>query len=149
MTDSKVEHQRVHEFVKWILNIGDGRTVTDDGDRLIQIPKDLLLQKGDDPRETIVRSMYPDLLNNYREGDFLQERAILCPRNETVDQINDYIMSHIQEIEVTYLSCDSVCNASINGMEHMYPTEFVNTLKFPGVPNHELKLKVRLPVMLL
>jgi hypothetical protein len=55
-TDSKVEHQRVHEFAKWILNIGDGKTITDDGDELIQIPKDLMLQKGDDPRETIVRS---------------------------------------------------------------------------------------------
>jgi hypothetical protein len=58
-------------------------------------------------------------------------------------------MSHIQEVEVTYLSCDSVCNASINNMEHMYPMEFLNTLKFPGIPNHELKLKVVLPVMLL
>jgi ATP-dependent DNA helicase PIF1 len=35
------------------------------------------------------------------------------------------------------------------GMEHMYTKEFLNTLKFPGMPNHELKLKVGLPVMLL
>jgi hypothetical protein len=87
------------------------------------------------------------LLKNYRERDF--ERAILCPRNEMVDQINDYIMSHIQEAEVTYLNCDSICNASINGMEHMYPMEFLNTLKFSGVPNQELKLKVGLPVIFL
>jgi hypothetical protein len=89
------------------------------------------------------------LLNNYKEKNFLQERAILCPRNEIVDQINDYIKSHIQEVEVTYLSYDSVCNTSIDDMEHMYPTEFFNTLKFPGMPNHELNLKVGLPVMLL
>jgi hypothetical protein len=147
MADSKVDHQQVHKFAEWILNIGDGKIVIDDGDELIQIPKDLLLQKGDDPREIIVRSMYPDLLKNYRERDF--ERAILCPRNEMVDQINDYIMSHIQKAEVTYLSCDSICNTSINVMEHMYPMEFLNTLKFSGVPNHELKLKVGLPVIFL
>jgi hypothetical protein len=92
MSDNKLEHQQVHEFVKLILNIGEGKTVTDDGDEFIQIPNDLLLQKGDDPRETIARSTYPNLLNNYKERNFLQERAILCPRNETVDQINDYII---------------------------------------------------------
>jgi hypothetical protein len=27
--------------------------------------------------------------------------------------------------------------------------EFLNTLKFPGIPDHELKLKVGLPVVLL
>jgi hypothetical protein len=92
MSDNKLEHQQVHEFVKLILNIGEGKTVTDDGDEFIQIPNDLLLQKGDDHRETIARSTYPNLLNNYKERNFLQERAILCPRNETVDQINDYII---------------------------------------------------------
>jgi ATP-dependent DNA helicase PIF1 len=90
-------------------------------------------------------------VTSYTAGErkFLEERAILCPRNETVDQINEYIMNQIQGEEVTYLRCDSVCNASTNDMEHMYPTEFLNTLKFSGIPNHELKLKVGLPVMLL
>jgi ATP-dependent DNA helicase PIF1 len=34
-------------------------------------------------------------------------------------------------------------------MENMCPTEFLNNLKFPGIPDHQLKLKVGLPVMLL
>ena len=50
---------------------------------------------------------------------------------------------------MTYLSCDSVCATTTKGMEHMYTKEFLNTLRFPGMPNHELKLKVGLPVMLL
>ena len=58
-------------------------------------------------------------------------------------------MSQIKGEEVTYLSCDSVCAATTKGMEHMYTKEFLNTLRFPGMPNHELKLKVGLPVMLL
>jgi ATP-dependent DNA helicase PIF1 len=31
----------------------------------------------------------------------------------------------------------------------MCPTEFLNNWKFPGIPDHELKLKVGLAVMLL
>jgi ATP-dependent exoDNAse (exonuclease V) alpha subunit len=34
-------------------------------------------------------------------------------------------------------------------MEMHYPTEFLNTLNHPGIPDHWLKLKVGLPMMLL
>jgi hypothetical protein len=51
--------------------------------------------------------------------------------------------------EITCKNCDSVCETSTGGVDGLYPTEFLNTLKFLGIPNHELKLKVGLPVMLL
>ena len=53
--------------------------------------------------------------------------------------------------EETYLSADSLCKASSNILDQdvMYPTEFLNSLKFPGILNHKLKLKVGLPIMLL
>jgi hypothetical protein len=151
MSNEPLEKQKVAEFAKWILHIGDGASASDEGEEWVKIPSDILLQKGQDPKETIVKSIYPNLLDNYREREFLEERAILCPRNETVQEINEYIMNQIQREEMTYLSCDTVCKAMTNNssMEHMYPTEFLNTLKFPGIPNHELKLKVGLPVMLL
>jgi hypothetical protein len=107
------------------------------------------LEKGNDPRETIVNSTYPDLLSNYKERAFLQERAILCPKNDTVQEINEYIMDQVSGEEMIYRSCDSVWNASVDGTDELYPTEFLNTLKFPGIPDHELKLKVGVPVMLL
>jgi ATP-dependent DNA helicase PIF1 len=50
---------------------------------------------------------------------------------------------------VTYLSSGYVCSALTNGLDSLYPMEFLNTLKFPGIPDHELKLKVGLPVVLL
>jgi hypothetical protein len=116
---------------------------------LIQIPSDILLEKRSDPKETNVNSMHPNMLSNHRERTFLQERAILCPRNEIVKEINEYIMEKLNGEEMTYRSCDSVCSASIDGTNELYPTQFLNTLKFPGIPDHELRLKVGLPVMLL
>jgi hypothetical protein len=149
MFDNIEEKKQLHDLVEWILNIGDGKTTSNDGDYLIKIPEDLLLEKGDDSRETIINNTYPDLLNNYKERSFLQERAILCARNETVQEINDYIMTKLSGEEITCKSCDSVCETSTGGVNGLYPTEFLNTLKFLGIPNHELKLKVGLPVMLL
>jgi len=127
------QQQEVKEFAEWILNIGDGITKSDEGDEWIQIPSDLMLDKEDEPKETIVKSTYPDLFTNYLDPKYLEERAILCPRNETVEEIND-IMSQIEGEEVTYHSSDNVCKASTSSsMEHMYPTEFLNSLKFPRI----------------
>jgi ATP-dependent DNA helicase PIF1 len=132
----------VQDFAKWILDIEDGKTSSDEGEELVQIPDDILLEKGEDPKETIVNNTYPDLLSNYKERTFLQERAILYPRNEIVQEINDYIMDMISGEEMTYRSCDSVCDASIYGTNEMYPIEFLNTLKFPGIPDHELRSRL-------
>jgi hypothetical protein len=142
------EKKRLKDFTEWILCIGDGKTSPDEGEEWIDIPNDILLEKGDDPRETIVNNTYPDLLCNYKETAFLQERAILCPRNETVQEINEYIMDKLSGEEMIYRSCDSVCDTT-DDTNDLYPTEFLNTLKFPGIPDHELRIKVGLPVMLL
>nr|GFB84396.1 hypothetical protein [Tanacetum cinerariifolium] len=48
-------------------------------------------------------------------------------------------------------SADIICSTTENleEMQTIYPTKFLNTLKFLGVLNHNLKLKVGAPVMLL
>jgi hypothetical protein len=84
ISNNMEERKQLKDFVEWVLRIGDGKLASDDGEELIQIPNDILLQGGDDPKQTIINNTYPDLLHNYREMLFLQERAILCPRNETI-----------------------------------------------------------------
>ncbi|TMW80132.1 hypothetical protein EJD97_023695 [Solanum chilense] len=51
----------------------------------------------------------------------------------------------------TYYSLDNVCKASVNTNKEdiLYPAEFLNNLRFPGIPNHDIQLKVGIPVMLL
>jgi ATP-dependent DNA helicase PIF1 len=151
LSDDPLQKQKVAEFAEWILQIGDGKTATDEGEDWIKIPKDLMLQRGKNVKEEIVQNIYPNLLQRYRERDFLEERAILCARNETVREINEHIMTQIQGEEVIYRSLDTVCKTTTSNsrVENMCPTEFLNNLKFPGIPDHQLKLKVGLPVMLL
>ena len=63
-----------------------------------------------------------------------------------VPEVNSYIMSRIDEEEVIYRSSDAVCKAMSNTEDgdQLYAnvTEFLNSLKFPGTPDHILVLKV-------
>jgi hypothetical protein len=43
MVDNQNEQEKMKEFAEWILNIGDGKTTSDDGEEMIEIPDDLLL----------------------------------------------------------------------------------------------------------
>ena len=68
-----------------------------------------------------------------------------------VYELNDTIMKMIQGEGRTYFSFDNVCKASVNTNDEdlLYTTKFLNSLRFPGIPNHEVQLKVGTPVMLL
>ena len=60
-------------------------------------------------------------------------------------------MKMIPGEERTYYSSDNVCKASVNTNKEdiLYPTEFLNNLRFPGIPNHDMQLTVGIPIMLL
>ena len=83
--------------------------------------------------------------------EYLKERAILTPKNETVNEINQYMLQFVPGEKNHYLSLDSICKASSNipDQDNLYPVEFLNTLEFPGIPNHKIELKEGVPIMLL
>ena len=140
-----------NNFAEWILKLGNGELGEVDSQSNIVIPSDLLIDIGDDSIQSIVTATYPNLHNNYANGKYLEERSILAPTNDVVNEINYYIIDLLASNEETYLSVDSICKASryIQNEDVLYPVEFLNSLKFPGIPNHRLRLKVGLPVMLL
>ncbi|XP_023905994.1 uncharacterized protein LOC112017774 [Quercus suber] len=98
-----------------------------------------------------MNATYPDFQTKFNDSKYLEERAILAPTNDVVEDINDYMIDLINVDEETYLSVDSICKASTNILDQdvMYPTELLNSLKYPSIPNHKLRLKVGLPIMLL
>ena len=63
-----------------------------------------------------------------------------------VNELNLKIQHLLPGDLVSYKSIDTVCDATeaVN-----YPTEFLNSLDLPGMPPHNLQLKVGSPVILL
>jgi hypothetical protein len=61
MTDNDIEKKRIAQFADWIFNIDKGTTTSSEGEDWIKIPSDILLKKGNDPKETLVESIYPNL----------------------------------------------------------------------------------------
>ncbi|KAK2381974.1 ATP-dependent DNA helicase PIF1 [Trifolium repens] len=79
------------------------------------------------------------------------ERAILAPTLEVVEEINDYVLSLIPGDFKEYLSCDTVLKIDGSStIDHRWiTTEFLNDIKCSGLPNHRLIIKGAVPIMLL
>uniref|UniRef100_A0A2N9HI08 ATP-dependent DNA helicase n=1 Tax=Fagus sylvatica TaxID=28930 RepID=A0A2N9HI08_FAGSY len=137
--------------LEWILTLGNGEVDEVDNHSNVVIPSDLLIDAGDHPIHSIVIATYPDLHNKYIDGKYLEERSILAPTNDIVNEINDFMIDLLSPETETYFSADSICKSSsyIQNEDVLYPVEFLNSLKFPGIPNHKLRLAVGLPIMLL
>ncbi|KAH9605454.1 hypothetical protein KSS87_001661 [Heliosperma pusillum] len=114
----------IKKFSEWILEIGDGLAGGDNtGEVELQFPLDLLIE---------------------------DERAILAPTHEIVDEVNDYVLSLIDKDERIYLSSDEVSKDDTSiGERDLHSTEFLNSIKCSGLPNHQLRLKIGAMVMLL
>ncbi|XP_057719705.1 uncharacterized protein LOC130934133 [Arachis stenosperma] len=90
-------------------------------------------------------------LRNFDDTDFFQDRAILALTVEIVEAINDHIVQLLPGTEKEYLSADSICgsDAYCNVDVDWINTEFLNQIKCSGLPNHLLKLKKGVPIILL
>jgi len=84
------------------------------------------------------------------------QRNILAPKNTDVDEVNNAILESLFDELHTYLSANSLTpteeGASVTAgvsMDSLYSVEFLNTLQFSGIANHELELKVGVPILLL
>ncbi|KAI3510469.1 hypothetical protein L1887_17487 [Cichorium endivia] len=148
---SLIEETRL--FANWLLDIGEGKLGgSNDGDAIIDIPHDLLITQSSDPIGSLIEFVYPSFLEEFNNPNYFQDRAILAPKNDVVQQINERLLSLFPGEEKEYLSSDSLCqseflNDTFN--EELYSPDVLNGLKLSGLPNHKLLLKVDVPVMLL
>ncbi|KAH1154189.1 hypothetical protein GYH30_049719 [Glycine max] len=90
------DQEEIMTFAQWIIDIGDGIIGHDnDGYATIEISHELLITEYNDPIHSIVSSTFLDLCHHHNDREYFQFRAILASTNETVQQVNDYILALI------------------------------------------------------
>ncbi len=153
--------EKQREFAKWVLNVGNGNLLAiaeEEGvdPDWIKIPSHMRLPTEDCSLRGLIRTIYPDHRCHSGDAMYLMQRSILAPKNTDVDEINNAILESLFEESHTYLSANSLTpteeGASVAAgvsMDSFYLVEFLNTLQFNGTANHELELKVGVPILLL
>ena len=76
----------------------------------------------------------------------MRQRAILAPRNDSIDKINIQLLQLLPGIAGSFLSIDTLLEKD---EAIRYPTEFLNSLQPSGMPPHNLILKPGAPIILL
>ena len=82
---------------------------------------------------------------NRKNHKWLSERVIVTAKNKDVDDFNFVIQNQIIGTLHSFKSIDCVTNKD---KVTNYPSEFLNSLDVPGLPPHNLQLKVGLVVMM-
>ncbi|XP_066373981.1 uncharacterized protein [Miscanthus floridulus] len=150
---SEPQRQKLQEFAKWLLQVGEGTVPSsspiDQTDASwITIPEYLLLPLEFRNLEGLISFVY-DTSDSSEPAAYLCERAILAPTNEIAAEINSHMIAKLTTEEMSYYSSDTIDDDTNNRatLEALYPTEFLNTLRLSGLPDHHLRLKIGVPVV--
>ena len=132
------------EFAQFLLHTGDGNIDINQsvGPFKIALPEHLLLHSNN--LADLCQFVFTQLEDNYTNASWLCSRAIICPTNADVGEVNNFMIKHFPGELKEYKSSDSVAEN-----EHQYPIEFLNSLTPSGLPPHHLLLKKHASIMLL
>jgi ATP-dependent exoDNAse (exonuclease V) alpha subunit len=138
-----------HLFAQWLLDIGHGRTTSDENtSSSITIPQLMRSTSEND----LIQRVYGDMINqpHIPPADFFHDRVILAPRNDDIRRLNNTILDSLYGEEKTYTSADSY---TIDGpdvvVNQNIPVEFLHSLDASGLPVAHLRIKLGCPVILL
>lgn len=131
-------------FSKQLLDIGNGEVELYQDTQYIKLPDNFCTVV--ETKNELIQNVFPDIINNYLDHDWLYNRAILAARNVDVDEINFQIQQLLPSDSMSFKSIDTVVyeNEAVN-----FPIEFLNSLDLPGMPPHNLQLKIGSPIILL
>ena len=121
----------VSEFLILLLKVGEG-TQPEDVNQMIHIDDKLVVPGGN--ISDFVASVYGIIHESYADCDYIGQRIIMCPKNDTCDLINYNVINQLPGEGTTLLSVDSVEGSpSVN-----FLTEYLNSITPNGMPPHHL-----------
>ena len=127
-----------NDFSKYLLKIGEGTepTFNSNEDDLIKLPDEICMNLSN-PSE-LINYIYDDLSENYSDTKYIIDRAILATTNKICDNLNEEVLKLLPTEHKVYYSADSTISENEISL---YPSEYLNTLTFTGLPPHKLHLK--------
>nr|GEW80509.1 nucleic acid-binding, OB-fold protein [Tanacetum cinerariifolium] len=105
------ERNLTSSFASWLVDIGDGKTSEPDQEDLentnwIDIPLTYCLPDDEQCLLKLIDFIYDQMTLRTPYAITLQEKANLCPKNETADIINSKVLEMVQGETTTHLSHD-------------------------------------------
>ncbi|XP_015954271.1 uncharacterized protein LOC107478650 [Arachis duranensis] len=147
-----IHNVQLEKFADWLLQIGDGLFGDSiDGESVIRIPDNLLLNIESPGLHDLVLFVYPDILLHTSSVDYFKDMSILAPTLDIVTKVNNHVMSFIPGNERVYLSSDTLLNEDGHLESELYTMSIksLNALNCSGIPQHRLVHKIGVPIMLL
>ncbi|GBM18603.1 hypothetical protein AVEN_110275-1 [Araneus ventricosus] len=93
-------------FSKQLLSLGDAKFPTESASDLDSIPSDFCVSVPS--LKELMRDVFSDISNKYKDHHWLRERGSLDPKNENVNKTNEIILKKLPGNSVTYKFVDSV-----------------------------------------
>jgi DNA helicase Pif1, 2B domain len=96
----------------------------------------------------LIQEIYPGMCNAVPAQDmYFLERAILCPRNTEVNEINSVVLREFSGDAQVFHCADSIKGSDDD--VYQYPLEYLNSIKSGSLPPACLEVKPGVPLMLL
>nr|GEX54136.1 DNA helicase [Tanacetum cinerariifolium] len=105
------QRQLSSSFATWLLDVGNGKIGTPKTDNnksisWITILEEYYTPDTEDAMSKLINFIYDDQTLRKPNARELQQKAIICPRNNTTDIINSKIMSAVEGTSTIYKSSD-------------------------------------------
>lgn len=139
-----LKHGGNSSWSDYLLSVGEGRLDTQviNGIEYTKLPNSMVIESG--KISDLLQAVYPNLNVNYTNMQWLYNRAIICPKNIDVQEINKTMLNLLPGEEQMFYSIDQV-----NDNDMRATNEVINKLTPQGMPLHKISLKIGAIIMLL
>ncbi|GKD87027.1 DNA helicase, partial [Tanacetum coccineum] len=141
------ERSLVNSFASWLLDIGDGK-IGEPADEdpkntsWVHIPPAYCLPPDEQGLSMLIGFIYDQSTLHTPSATTLQQKTIVCPKNETAYIINSKVLAMVPGESTIYISQYEATPTRNDGAETemFYLIEQLNTFKLPSFPPHQLEL---------